>query len=302
MVATQTIPASHAHQAVGFHNILFGTDFSSASKIALPYAAGLARMFGGKLFAMHVKEPTNYALPPETWQASEKLLEQDMKELRERVEREVPRSSTQVLQGDGGLWGSLATTVKENQIDLIVVGTRGRTGVGKALLGSQAEELLRRAACPVLTVGPHAQINGEPCGKFASILFATDFGADSIAAVPYAVHIAQEAKAKLTALHVIRNMRLGEIAVPEIFGEADERRLRELLPGDEGMWSPSRCIVEEGEPAKKILEVAKRVHADVIVLGVHKANGIPGAATHLPVSIVHHVVTHAQCPVLTIRG
>lgn len=299
MIATK---AAETREGIKLQNILFATDFSFASTIALPYAEGLARMFGGKLFAMHVKEPANYALPPEAWQSSEQVLELEVQELRERLNREVLRSNVQVLERDGGLWVSLADAVKENEIDLIVLGTRGRTGISKGLLGSQAEELLRDAQCPVLTVGPHAQLRGEPLGKFASILFATDFGAASKAAAPFAVYLAEEAKAKLTVLHVVEKMRANDLAIPEQFTEADQRKLRELVPNGDTLWIPPRYIVEEGEPVDKILEVAKHVHADLIVLGVRKAEGFPGAATHLPIATVHHVVAHAQCPVLTLRG
>lgn len=75
MIATKAVP-------VGFQlqNILFATDFSSASNFALPYAAGLARKFGGKLLAMHVVEPANYALPPETWLHTDEILKLEAQE------------------------------------------------------------------------------------------------------------------------------------------------------------------------------------------------------------------------------
>jgi len=297
MIATKAVETA---TGVKLQNILFATDFSPASNSALPYAVGLARMFGGRLFAIHVMEPANYALPPETWQSTDEILKLEAQELRDRLEREVPRSSTQLLQGEGGLWPSLAELVKENEIDLIVVGTRGRTGIGKMLLGSHAEELLRSAACPVLTVGPHVPSKNQPRGKFASILLATDFGPDSAAAAELAMSVAQETQAKLTVLHTVKKMAANDLAIPEQFAEADERKLREFIPADGRLSSAPRYIVEEGEPAEKILEVARRTEADLIVLGVHRAAKVPGAATHLPIATVHHVVAHAQCPVLTV--
>jgi len=298
MTATQAVPT---RAAVRLRNILFATDFSPASDVAFPYAAGLARMFGGNLSAVHVIEPANYTLPPETWQRDDEILKLEMDKLRERMIREAPHSRAEMIEREGGIWESLAETVKENEIDLIVAGTRGRTGIGKALLGSQAEELIRCATCPVLTIGPHVLAHGEPEGQFASILFATDFGADSEAAASYAAQLAREAKAKLTVLHVVKKMKSNDLAIPEQFAEADERKLRELVPDEQQFFCAPRYMVEEGTPADKILEMARRTHADLIVLGVHEATGFPGAATHLPIATIHHVVAHAPCPVLTVH-
>lgn len=295
MIATKTVQTG-----VKLQNFLFATDFSSASSLALPFAVGLTRMFGGKLFAIHVMEPANYALPPETWQSTDEILKLEAQELRKRLEREVPQSNTLMLEGAGGLWASLAESVKENNIDLIVVGTRGRTGIGKMLLGSQAEDLLRHATCPVLTVGPHVRPDGGPRGKFASILFATDFGPGSAAAAKFAVSMAQETQARLTVLHTVRKMVANDLAIAEQFAEADERKLRELVPDAGRLSYAPRYVVEEGQPAEKILEVARHTAADLIVLGVQQTTKVPGAATHLPIATVHHVVAHAECPVLTV--
>jgi nucleotide-binding universal stress UspA family protein len=295
MIATKAVQTG-----VKLENILFATDFSPASNRALPFAVDLTRMFGGTLFGIHVMEPANYALPPETWQSTDAIRKWEAQELRERLEREIPRSNTLMLEDAGGLWASLAELVKENNIDLIVVGTRGRTGIGKMLLGSHAEELLRHAACPVLTVGPHVQSVGETRRKFASILFATDFGPGSAAAAALAVSMAQEAQAKLTVFHAVKKMAANDLAIPEQFAEADERKLREFVPDEGRLLCAPRYLVEEGEPAEKILEVARRTDADLIVLGVHKATKVPGAATHLPIATVHHIVAHAECPVLTV--
>jgi nucleotide-binding universal stress UspA family protein len=298
MIATQTAQAVHTKKELVFRNVLFATDFSSASNSALPYAVELARTFGAKLFALHVKEPINYALSPELWETAEAACGMEMDILRTRLAREGVGITTEILEDEGGLWPALAATVEIRKIDLIVLGTRGRTGIGKALLGSHAEEILRRTKCPVLTVGPHCEKGSKP----TSILFATDFGPASTTAAPVAVALAEEYRAKLTLLHVLKNMRRGEIAVPEIFEESDIRKLRELVPDDAQLPSAAHYLVEEGEPMDKILEVAARTDAALIVLDVHQPKNVTGAATHLPIATVHHVVAHAACPVLTVHG
>jgi len=299
MTATQVAPSK---PRVAFETILFATDFSSSSNVALPYAADLARSFGSQLLALHVKEPANYALSPEVWASAEAACDLEMDVLRTRLKHEGTGITTEVLEGEGGLWPALASVLESRQIDLIVLGTRGRTGIGKALLGSHAEEILRRATCPVLTVGPHVMPDEARGTQPASILFATDFGPASAAALPFALSLAERYHAKVTLLHVLKNLRRNETAVPEIFEEADLRKLRELVPNAADLVHAPHYIVEEGDPQEKILAVAERVSADLIVLGAHKPNGLTGAATHLPFATVHHIVAHAACPVLTVHG
>jgi len=296
------MPATQMKQRVAFRNILFATDFSSAANSALPYAAGFARSFGANLFAMHVKEPANYALPPELWQNVQDVCDSEMQQLRAALGRDFPELKPEFVEGEGSVWSALAVAVKEHKIDLIVVGTRGRTGIGKVLLGSQAEEIFRRAPCPVLTVGPRAQSENERRGNLGSILFATDFGSASHAAAPIAVSLAEENQAKLTLLHVIENGGADHLSHPAQFLESSERQLRALVPEEAKIWCAPHFLAEPGNAIEKILEVAERTHADLIVLGVHKPEGVAGAVTHLPIATVHHIVAHAKCPVLTVRG
>jgi nucleotide-binding universal stress UspA family protein len=294
MLATQT------KQRVTFRNILFATDFSAAANLAMPYAAGLARSFGAKLYALHVQEPANYALPPEIWQTVQLTREKEGQILRQAVRHDFPEVTTELLVGEGGVWLAIETAIKKYKIDLVVVGTRGRTGVEKILLGSQAEEVLRRATCPVLTVGPGAQSKEGQRGKIASILYASNFGAASLAAAPLAVSLAEEYQAKLTLLHVIENRKANDLAIAEEFGESSERVLRALVPDEARFWCAPHFMVEQGVPEDKILETAHRVHADLIVLGSHKPEGMRGAATHLSIATVHKVVANANCPVLSV--
>ena len=111
----------------------------------------------------------------------------------------------------------------------MVVGTRGRAGIGKALLGSVAEEILRHAPCPVLTVGPQACHETGRRGRMASILFATDFGAASLAAAPIAVSLAEEYQAKLTFLHVKESGERMRWKCLCDAAETCEQRLRALM-------------------------------------------------------------------------
>ena len=196
-------------------------------------------------------------------------------------------------------------------IDLLVVGTHGRTGVEKLVLGSEAERILRQAPCPVLTVGPKiagraklTAIEGE--GKdltpveisVRQIVYATDFSPESLAAAPFATSLAQEFQAKLTLLNVIEkytdmDRRPGPI-------DLALQRLEKLVPQEASLWCSTQPSVHFGPPAECILQEAQDSRADLIVLGVRAAAGHLGAATHLPWATAHKVISQAHCPVLAI--
>lgn len=298
-MTTVTLPTE---KRVSLKSILFATDFSSAADNAMKYAGALAKSFGAKLYGFHVQEPANYALPPELWQSTQEICEKQMGDLRRAMAREFPGVLSEAIIGEGGFWAAMQMAVEKYKVDLIVLGTHGRTGLGKLLLGSQAEEILRRATGPVLTVGPGVRPETWPSGKFASILFATDFGSASQAAMRYALSFAEENQAKLTLLHVVDLGKAGNLASRQEMLEASEQKLRGMVPEEAKAWCTPNYVVELGEPVEKIFEVAKRTGADLVVLGVHKPEGVPGAATHLPVATVHKLIAHATSPVLTVRG
>ena len=143
---------------ISLKNILWATDFSERSQAALPYAEAIARRYGSKVYVAHVITPETYEfLPPVA-------LGQVFTELRAGAEREmsdlldgrrlraVPHEG---LLGDGDVGEVLWKMVREHEIDLVVIGTHGRKGFEKVLMGSVAEEIFRTAPCPVLTVRDH---------------------------------------------------------------------------------------------------------------------------------------------------
>ena len=124
------------------------------------------------------------------------------------------------------------------------------------LLGSKAEEILRRVQCPVLTVGPDSRAKLGIRGKIASILYATHFGPASLKASRIAVSLAEEYQAKLTVL-TVRPPERNETQprLKEEVGEACEEELRGLVPENAQLWGTPRFMVEYGnDPAEKILK------------------------------------------------
>jgi len=239
--------------------------------------------------------------PPAGWPALEKAAEEEERERRETLRNAIPGIEPTVLIEDGGLWENVKSVVIERNIDLIVMGTRGLTGVGKFLLGSAAEEVFRDATCPVLTVGPNSPVEPKHGGEITRILYATNFNSGPLPAAEYAFSLAQEYQAHLTLLHVIEEPKVGELVVPQDLIESSMRHLAEIVPPGVELWCEPDFVVERGPVADKILEVARHRQGDLIVLGVHRAGGVPGAASHLPISTAHKVVSQATCPVLTVR-
>ncbi|HZR32649.1 MAG TPA: universal stress protein [Terriglobales bacterium] len=303
--------------SVAIKNVLFATDFSAASSAALPYAIAICQHYESMLHAEHVMFPQALFVAPEV--TDPQVIDSMYESARLRAEKEMKRLGSHLSGvphrlhlGIGDVWEVLAETARANNIDLVVVGTHGRTGVEKIVMGSIAEDIFRHARCPVLTVGP--KISGRSksrviCGtggdcspidiEFRQIVFATDFSPHSLAAAPYAVSLAQEFGARLTLLHVLDYKVAGPR--PAVI-ERTVNRLTDLVSEEAGLWCTPIPMVKFGAAADCILETAADRGADLIVMGVRPATGLNGAGTHLPWAIAHRVVSLANCPVLTIRG
>ena len=287
---------------VSLKNILFATDYSPAARAALPYALGIARRYCSTVYVVHVRTPEVCAMAPiETWPALAEAAEKQEQEEIAVLQEQLCNVPHQVWIGEGDTVGVISRAIRENEIDLLVIGTRGRTGLEKVLLGSVAEQLFRQATCPVLTVGPHASANVEQLLEMREILCATNFSPESLAAVPYAVSLAQEHDAQLSLLYVLDRAD-ATILHPELSAASLLHRLHELIPPEAELWCHPKCLVKYGAPADQILELAKTRHADLIVLGVRHAEGRLDASAHLPWATAHKVVSQAECPVLTVRG
>jgi len=297
--------ATEVKAGIALKNILFLTDFSEPSEAALPFATAIGRGYGAAIHALHVllPTPTSYMAPDLTGAAIAATEENAQAEM-QRIESQLAglRHETIVERG-AAVWPVVQQAIKDYKIDLVVLGTHGRTGAEKFLLGSVAEEIFRRSPVPVLTIGPNVRSGVHSGARFHRVLFATDFSAESLAASEYAVSLAQESQARLLLLHVIRQreqakeQREFELSVAEAI-----HQLYSIVPEDTKLDCPPEVAVEYGEPAIRIVETAKERGADLIVLGVRNAEGRLGAATHLERATAHKVVAHAGCPVLTVQS
>jgi nucleotide-binding universal stress UspA family protein len=293
------MPTLQASLRLTFSNILFPTDFSDASSAALPYARAFAWTFGARIFVTHAvtphppvflpMEPVPLEMDGEWYDAQDRLSHfLDSDALKDTLHEGVTER--------GELWNVLDDVIHRHDIDLIILGSHGVHGLKKLVLGSDAEQIFRRSRCPVLTVGPKA-VQHEENAAFRTIVFATDFSAGSLHALPYALSLAEENQAHLILLHVIPLVPLQH---QESVAENARTRLQGLVPPEAANWCRPECIVRFEFPAEGILNLAREENADLIVMGVDK--GKPFASAHLPWAIAYEVVCDAPCPVLTVRG
>jgi nucleotide-binding universal stress UspA family protein len=294
-------------------------DFSAASDRALAHALAIARRYGAEISLVHAIAPgprETIPMDPLPRQLDRERLQAEREMQRLELEVELKDLSHHIMIERGLVWSVLSSIIERDHPDLLVLGTHGRSTLKKLVLGSVAEEVLRLARCPVLTVGPKAAPPTSDVASFKSILFATDFGPASTRAFPHALFLAQDCRAKLILLHMVPPMmvEIGSAAyVPARYVAEDVtawesrmreeslQKLRELVPSAAKLASKPEYVVANDFLPGGILEAAATYHADLIVMG---ANGTRSArlATHIPWAITHDVLCEAKCPVLTVRG
>ena len=303
-------------KSITFKNILLATDFSEVSQKALTYAGAIAHANEAQLCVVHVLSPEPWIpVPldpvPLSMDPGRQQAETALRELAAEPQLKDVRHTEIVRRGL--LWDVLTEVIKEKRVDLLVLGTHGRTGLKKLMLGSVAEELFRLTPCPVLTIGPHAKPGKYPV-EIRRVLFATDFGTASLDALPYAVDFANEVDGELVMLHVVRPISIAEVG-PYWYPDIDYKerqaadtkdalnRLRKLIPDASNLKCKVQNVVSTHLLPDAILDTAAEHEADLIVMGV-KGSGIGAARTsaHVPWAIAHEVVCRAKCPVLTVRG
>ena len=298
------VPAVH----LSLESVLIATDFSDASRKPLRHALTIARHYHARFYLAHVVSGLGYTLAgPEALELAFETAGRDMLQLEHDL---VESGSLDGLDHDffvrqGVVWEELQSIISQNRIDLLVLGTHGRRGIGKMLLGSVAEEVFRRADCPVLTVGP----NSYPFDftrTSPKLLFATDFGEGSLRALRYAISFANHLNAKLTLLHVVPTAPIPEHPASDILIKRDAarmaclRQLEQLVADEQELALPPEFIVHFGMPSLKILEVARELRADLLFMGLRRSSRI-GTASHMPWATAYEVVCCAGCPVLTVR-
>jgi nucleotide-binding universal stress UspA family protein len=288
-------------------HILCPVDLSDLSARAVAYALAMARWYEARLTLLHVFVNTGVVdLPPIVLeQADRAAILDDMRHLAEPSQglpvevlvREASDAPAEILQ-----------QAKALGADLLVIGSHGRTGFERLLLGSVTEKVLRKAQCPVMVVPRNAPgADGRP-GHFGRILCPVDFSDASVTALTYALSIAQESDATLTVMHAIEvppelseHMPPSDVNLDAIRAAAvaaSLERLRDLIPASVRTFCTVETLVVEGAAYRQVLQVAAERHSDLIVMGVQGRGAVDllifGSNTA-------RVSRAATCPVLVVR-
>jgi nucleotide-binding universal stress UspA family protein len=298
-----------------FKNILFPTDFTPHARSALKYAAAFARDGGGQVIIFSVqtgKVPANLmTLPERILQNQEKnwllQLRAQVNELLGDPMFDGLEVEPVIVEGEPA--DEIAKAVRDYDIDLVTVVTHGRRGLGRALFGSTAEEIIAEAPCPVLTIRPpqHDFVHhrgGATEIRLNRILLATNFRPSSNVATNVARQMAENSGAELHAVYVIGDYfeqisvmfpEGGSSALSRMRADVQSRMQSFAGEGDGRV----KTHVAEGRPYAEIVRLAAEIDADLIVIGTTVHASLFGGAPALG-SEIERVVRNAPCPVLCV--
>ena len=247
-----------------FRRILCPTDFSEFSDLAFRYAQSLARHYRAELFVQHVVElwrhpeaafaPAHYY--EEFW---EYLLHKGAEDLQRFVKNHADDESQPERVAEQGMAAdSILALAEAQKVDLIVMGTHGRRGFDRLMLGSVTERVLRKASCPVLAVhrpSPdflNSREQQDPV-HLSRILFGTDFSENSQRALGHAISLTAEYNADLTLLHVLEDIPSWS-SIDEATSAATEQ-LDELVPPEKPKAGSIKTVVRRGSPYQQIIQL-----------------------------------------------
>lgn len=294
--------------------MLLATDFSRFSEGAETYACSLAASWGATLTVISVLE-----FPPgmnPDYPVNRLYLDELMKEATRRFTDLKARAakrgiSVHTCVTTGIPSEDVLAAAKTHGMDLIVVGTKGKTGLEYVLLGSTAERIIRMTPCPVLAVPAEIQrAEGGSGGTnrpavLDRILVPIDFSDCSLDALEYAVLVAQRGKASIKLLHVLEPVSYGldftllHETKREHMRTVITERLSSLVSALTSAQVTAEFFIRGGLPADSILDAALTQPADLIVMGTHGRRGLSHA---LIGSVAESVLRKARCPVLTVRS
>jgi nucleotide-binding universal stress UspA family protein len=289
-------------------NILCAIDHSPSSLQAFGYAIALAKWQSARLTLLEVIEeapppgvtraPKSDSVPNETRTAVERDLRCVL------TARRVSDVKVDIVVRKGKVVQEILAQAKTGRSDLVVIGSHGREGVQRLVLGSVAEKVLRLATCPVLTIRSGVKLARRSRSPFVTILCPTDFSVAANKAVAYAKRLAQEADAKLILMNAVEwpfgeAVMSGAVAAlrKSIESNASEALTR-LLPRPASNGPRTQAIVTTGKASAAIIKVARARSVDLIVMGVSGRGALDVA---LLGSTTHHVIREGAWPVLTVR-
>jgi nucleotide-binding universal stress UspA family protein len=315
--ATASTPTTVKPEPRDVHigKILVPIDFSQSSQQALDFADAFAKHFGAELHLVHVFAPRHpfadsavlpLVLPPH--------------EIVPRIRRDLQKLAHSLTVAGlnihaiaGNPFEQICGVARQQKVDLIVVPTRGNTGLSHLVLGSTAERIVRSSPCPVLVIRSEKRSGTAPdrsrprnLASFRRILVPVDFSLCSLSGLAYAKTLATHFDSQLMLLHAVH---LETYVSPDEFGRYDlpmavsgaeslaGEQMRALVKIEKWNGLNVETSIEVGHPGQQICERATDRGADLIVTSTHGYSGLKHVFLG---STAEYVVRHAKCPVLVV--
>jgi nucleotide-binding universal stress UspA family protein len=294
--------------------VLCPVDFSAYSQHALDRAVALARVHHARLTVLHVLPPIPSLIPSNDVAMYPAFVytDADLSQVRRQLDLFVRDSAGESLAEtvliEGPVVPEILRQAAAQSADVIVIGTHGRSGFERLMLGSVAQRVLAKAPCPVMAVPPRTP-DTLPAhdGRFARVLCAVDFSAPSAAALRWLPSIGLAADRRLIVAHVVEPvpvidpMAMGAPGFPDYQGLAvgvGSELVHRCVANEVGTMRGVTETVTVGRAAPEIVRIATDVQADLIVMGAHGgARGLLGFG-----STTNYVIRHAACPVFAVKG
>lgn len=297
---------------ISIKKVLFPTDFSECADAALPWAVAIAKNFESELTMFHAVVLHGDDVGDEVYSRFpdfDKIIQIVMKNANTRLDQTIPDKDEVSIRQRVGRGISAADEILdlsiEEEMDLIVLGTHGRKGLRHLILGSVAEQVVRYAPCPVLTVRCPSDGPSE-YADLKRIVLPVDFSEHSKLAARYAVALAEKASAELVVMHVIDQTvhpsfySVGKESLLELDLELQNRTKAAIVEFmvEAGAKIDFGCEVAEGKPAAEITRYADANKDSLIIIASHGA----GAMERLLMgSTAERVVRMAESPVLVVK-
>jgi len=302
-----------SNDSAAIQRILVATDFSPHSDAALQKALHVARASGAELTLLHVLTDLRTAMADMSYEGRWQLVGGDLEKFQKELYADSEKKLTDQLarldssgvvvhkQSEmGTAYIKIIQVVQQVKSDLVVVGTRGVTGLQRMVVGSTAERLLRHCPAPVWIV------KSESAGALKKVLVATDFSPVSGHALQVAAQLARGAQAELDVIHVIESAEsivsaeqmteLG-LSVRKI-NNAAKKQFADFTHAAIGDFSEDHMRVVKGKPWKAISDQSRRMSVDLIVLGTVGRSGIPGI---LLGNTAEKVLQNSKCDMLAVK-
>ena len=295
--------------------VLFATDFSVGAEWAQRQVLLWAKDWGAELLVAHVVEV-------------DPGMSLDDPVLREYVEARKKQAishlegisawcrghhvTAETVINVGNPSQSIVEIGRKSDSDVIILGTRGISGLEHLFMGSTAERVMRTAPCPVLAV-PEAGSPDvmsptqllEPASPYQHIVLPVDFSDCSLDALEYAIQVTKKFKAKLTILHVLEpdsfglDFTLRQVEERHLMREGAESWLSELKSSLQAQDIEVTCHVLGGAPKESIHSWAQKESCDLMIMGTHGRKGLSLVACG---SVAEYVLRHVRCPILTVKS